>query len=78
MQPVMILVHQHRCEETAMNVRIPNLSTPQRETLEKYLPVLLAIGVAWLCARGLRKMLWTAFGLFWAFRLSGMSHHLFH
>jgi hypothetical protein len=61
-------------EEIAMNVPIPNLSTLQRETLEKYLPVLLAIAVAWLLARGLKKMFWTAFGLFWAFRATGMSH----
>ncbi len=31
------------------------------------MPVLLAIAVAWLLARGLRKMLWTVFGLYWAF-----------
>jgi hypothetical protein len=29
--------------------------------------VILAIAVAWLLARGLRKMFWSAFGLFWAF-----------
>ncbi|MFI4970739.1 MAG: hypothetical protein ACHP7D_11090 [Lysobacterales bacterium] len=50
-----------------MNIELPDPSTPQRATLEKYMPVLLAIAVAWLLARGLRKMLWTAFGLFWAF-----------
>jgi hypothetical protein len=44
-----------------------NFTAPQRETLEKYLPVILAIAVAWLLARGLRKMFWSAFGLFWAF-----------
>jgi hypothetical protein len=43
-------------------------TAPQRETLEKYLPVILAIAVAWLLARGLRKMFWTAFGLYWAFQ----------
>ncbi|MEO5559901.1 MAG: hypothetical protein ABIO49_08715 [Dokdonella sp.] len=58
-----------------MNIQIPNLSTPQRETLEKYMPVLLAIGVAWLLARGLKKLFWMAFGLFWAFHWSGASHH---
>ena len=45
-----------------------NFSVPQRETLEKYLPVILAIAVAWLLARGLRKMFWTSFALFWAFK----------
>ena len=48
-----------------MNIELPDVSS--RATLEKYLPVLLAIGVAWLLARGLRKIFWTAFGLFWAF-----------
>jgi hypothetical protein len=50
-----------------MNVELPSLSLRTRTTLEKYLPVLLAITVAWLFARGLRKILWTAFGLYWAF-----------
>lgn len=50
-----------------MNMQLPNPTTSQREILEKYMPVLLAIAVAWLLARGLRKMLWTGFGLFWAF-----------
>ncbi|MGA9420995.1 MAG: hypothetical protein WBW61_01465 [Rhodanobacteraceae bacterium] len=52
-----------------MNVRIPALSDARLEPLEKYLPILLALGIAWLCARGFRKMAWTAFGLFWAFHL---------
>lgn len=46
---------------------IPNIASPSRDTLEKYLPVLMAIAIAWLCARGLKKMFWIAFGLFWAF-----------
>jgi len=52
-----------------MNVEheLLGLSSPTRTTLEKNIPVLLAIAVAWLFARGLRKMLWTAFGLYWAF-----------
>ena len=41
----------------------------RRETLEKYLPVLLVLALAWLAARGLRKMFWMSFGLFWAFHL---------
>ncbi|MEO5626015.1 MAG: hypothetical protein ABIQ70_08415 [Dokdonella sp.] len=58
-----------------MNVQIPNLSAPQRQMLEKYLPVLLAIGVTWLLGRSLKKMFWVAFGLFWAFHGSGAPHH---
>lgn len=57
-----------------MNVRIPDLSATQRETLEKYLPIVLAVGVAWLAARGLKKSLWSLFGLYWAFRFSGIAH----
>ncbi len=57
-----------------MNVRIPELPATQRETLEKYLPVVLAIGVAWLAARGLKKSLWSLFGMYWAFRFSGIGH----
>lgn len=59
-----------------MNVRIPDLSEAQRETLDKYLPIVLAIAVAWIAARGIKKMFWTAFGLFWAFRASGIFHLL--
>ena len=55
-----------------------NFTVPQRETLEKYLPLILAVAVAWLLARGLRKMFWTAFGLFWAFHGSGASRFLWH
>lgn len=43
------------------------LSAGQRETLEKYLPLLLVVVVAWLAARSLRKSFWTLFGLYWAF-----------
>ncbi|GAA0703801.1 hypothetical protein [Dokdonella soli] len=58
-----------------MNIELPDLSSPQRETLEKYLPFVLAIAVAWLLARGLKKLFWTAFGLFRAFHWSGLGHH---
>lgn len=59
-----------------MNIDLARLSTSGRETWDKYLPVLLAIAVAWLLARGLRKLFWTAFGLYWAFRFS-FGHHGF-
>ena len=51
-----------------MNVQIPPSLQLPRSTLERYLPLLLAIGVAWLLARGLRNSFWTLFGLFWAVR----------
>jgi hypothetical protein len=56
-----------------MNIELPNLSSEQREILEKVLPLILAIGVAWLAARGIKKMFWSAFGLFWAVRF-GIGH----
>lgn len=59
-----------------MNVQIPDLSSNQRELLEKYLPLLLAIGVGWLAARGIKKTLWSLFGMFWAVRFSGLLHWL--
>ena len=51
------------------DLRLPqiDLSASQRETLEKYLPLMLVALVVWLAARGMRRMFWTAFGLFWAF-----------
>lgn len=57
-----------------MNVQIANLSASQRQTLEKYLPLLLAVGIGWLAARGLKKTFWSLFGMFWALRLSGLLH----
>jgi hypothetical protein len=50
-----------------MNVELPGFSLPTGPTLEKYMPALLAIAVAWLFARGLKGIFWTAFGLYWAF-----------
>lgn len=58
-------------EEIIMNARLPERSLPQREILERYLPLLLAMGVASLLAHGLKKMFWTAFGLFWMFHWNG-------
>jgi len=63
-------------EEMAMDVQVPNLSAAQRETVEKYLPLLLAVGVGWLVARGLKKSLWSLFGMFLALRFSGLLHWL--
>ena len=50
-----------------MTIDLPNLSAPQRATLEKYLPWAAVAFFAWLLARGVRKAAWTAFGLYWAF-----------
>lgn len=48
-----------------MNTRLSD-DVLTRTTLEKYLPVVLAIGVAWLLGRGLKKLFWTGFGMYWA------------
>jgi hypothetical protein len=41
---------------------------PRRDAWSRYLPVLVALALAWLCARGLRKSFWTLFGMYWAVR----------
>ena len=51
-----------------MNLQIPPSLQLPRSTLEKYLPLLLAIGVAWLLARAIRGSFWAFFGMFWAVR----------
>jgi len=62
------------------DIALPNfeLSPNQRETLDKYLPLVLVALIIWLAARGMRKMFWTAFGLFWAFGGMGALRHLLH
>ena len=47
------------------DVPLLNLSQAQRETLDKLLPVVF--GLAWLAARGVKKLAWSLFGLYWAF-----------
>jgi hypothetical protein len=54
------------------------LSSDQRSTLEKYLPLVIVAILAWFAARCLKRMFWVAFGLFWAFvGWHGMMRHLF-
>ena len=48
-----------------------NLSIDQRETLQRWLPLVLAIGGAWLLLRGIRKLSGLLFGLAWVFAWSG-------
>jgi hypothetical protein len=59
-----------------MGVReIANMQTVNndtRSTLEKYMPLLLGLLAAWLTGRALKKMFWTAFGMYWALRASGI------
>lgn len=51
-----------------MHVWIPDPPPSLREWLDKYLPAVLVLLVAWLVARGLKKLFWNAFGLYWAFQ----------
>ena len=44
-----------------------NLSIDHRETLRRWMPMLLAALGAWLLLRGARRVLWTAFGMAWVF-----------
>ena len=62
------------------DVKLPglDLSSAQRETLDKYLPLIVVAILVWFAARGVRKMFWTAFGLFWAFGGWHSLRHLFH
>lgn len=54
------------------------LSQSQRDTLEKYLPLVVVALLAWFAARSLKRLFWTAFGLFWAFGGLHGFRHLLH
>ncbi len=49
-----------------------NIIHDTRSTLEKHMPLLLGLLVALLAGRALKKMFWTAFGVYWIFRTSGI------
>jgi hypothetical protein len=55
-----------------------NLSSVPRETLEKWLPLVVVAVLVWFAARSLKKMFWMAFGLFWAFGGMHTLRHLLH
>ena len=59
--------HLYPPEDLAYFLDTSYIPAKQRELLDKYLPWLLAGGAAWRVARGLRKLAWTGFGLYWAF-----------
>lgn len=62
------------------DIALPNieLSSSQRETLDRYLPVIIVALIVWFAARGFRKMFWTAFAFFWAFGGMSTLRHLLH
>jgi hypothetical protein len=49
-----------------------NVVNDTRSTLEKHMPLLLGLLVALLAGKVLKKMLWMAFGMYWALRASGL------
>jgi hypothetical protein len=49
-----------------------NVVNDTRSTLEKHMPLLLGLLVALLAGKALKKMFWTAFGLYWALHASGL------
>lgn len=51
-----------------MNAAIANTTPPQNDAWSRYLPMLLALGMVWLCARGMKKSFWTLLGMYWAAR----------
>jgi hypothetical protein len=52
-----------------------NIVNDTRSTLEKYMPLLAALLVAWLAGKALKRTFWTLFGMYWALHASGI--HLF-
>ncbi|HET6433899.1 hypothetical protein [Dyella sp.] len=52
-----------------------NVVNDTRSTFERHLPLLLGLLAALLAGKALKKMFWTAFGMYWALRASGI--HLF-
>lgn len=55
-----------------MHASIPSPSL--NATLHKYLPAILAVAAAWLLARGLKKLFWNLFAMYWAFHALHLSH----
>lgn len=49
-----------------------NTVNDTRSTLDKYLPWLLGLLAACFAGKALKKMFWTAFGMYWALRASGL------
>lgn len=43
------------------------LSAESRETLRRWLPMIVVLVCVWLAARALRRSFWTVFGFAWMF-----------
>jgi hypothetical protein len=49
-----------------------NVANDTRSTLEKYLPLLVGLLVAFLAGKALKRAFWTLFGMYWALHASGI------
>jgi hypothetical protein len=49
-----------------------NVINDTRSTLEKHMPLLVGLLAAWLAGKALKKMFWTAFGMYWALKATGI------
>jgi hypothetical protein len=58
-----------------MNTINMNAANGNRSTLEKYMPLLVGLLVAFLAGKAFKRMFWTAFGMYWALHATGI--HLF-
>jgi hypothetical protein len=52
-----------------------NAVNDTRSTLEKYMPLLIGLLVAFLAGKALKRTFWTLFGMYWALHATGI--HLF-
>ena len=52
-----------------------NTVNDTRSPLDRYLPLLVGLLAALVAGKALKKMFWTAFGMYWALCASGI--HLF-
>ncbi len=52
-----------------------NTVNDTRSVLDRHLPLLLGLLAALLAGKALKKLFWTAFGMYWVLRASGI--HLF-
>jgi len=52
-----------------------NTINDTRSMLDKYMPWMIGLLGAFLVGKALKRMFWTAFGMYWVFHASGI--HLF-
>lgn len=55
-----------------MNIFTNRPINETRSTLERAMPILLALVIAFFAGRALQKMAWTAFGMYMALHYSGI------